>query len=450
MLTVVSGLSWGDEGKGSSVDFICRQQSAKLVVRFSGGAQAGHRVVTHDGREHIFSQFGSGTFAGAATHCSRYMMINPITFLAEERYLAKDCGIKNAFSRVTIEDGALITTPFHVAANRLVEIARDAGRHGSCGMGVGETMKDSLTFGRGSADVVTAGDLRSLPSLRSKLKRIQERKRSEVDAAGGRVSASSLGVPEWEILSSERFIDIALTEYATFLATGVSIVDEAWLTSLLLREPSAVFEGAQGVLLDQDWGFHPHTTWSDCTWANAERLIPRNLRDQVRRWGVLRTFSTRHGSGPFPVEADPFPDYARGDHNTFNLWQHNFRAGPFDLVLAKYAVDVMSGIDGLVLTHLDRIEKMEHVPMSTSYIVPETETSLFEMSEGKAERIIPTKKEEVQNLIRQERIGKVLHSAKPQVCELPSKAFAPLLAEVLGVPLRMTSSGPTAKDKALH
>jgi adenylosuccinate synthase len=449
MITLIGGLGFGDEGKGSCVDFLVRQQNAKLVVRFSGGAQAGHNVVTHDGRHHCFSQFGSGTFAGAATHLSRYMMVNPVTFLAEEKYLSRDCGVSDAFRKVTIEDSALITTPFHMAANRLVELARDAGRHGSCGMGVGETMQDALTFGRGSADVVVAGDLRS-PSLRAKLKRIQERKRHEVQSVGAGVTGSVLGAREWELLTSERMVDVAVEEFATFLRSGVQLVDEAWLHRQLSKEPSAVFEGAQGVLLDQDWGFHPHTTWSDCTWSNAERLVPGGLKDQVRRWGVLRAFSTRHGAGPFPVETDPFPDYARNDHNTYTLWQHGFRAGPLDLVLAKYAIDVMGQVDGLVLTHLDRFENAENVPLSISYEVPETETSLFVMSDGKAERIISTKGEETQNLIRQERIGKTLFFAKPQVRDVARKDFAQNLAEVLNVPLRMTSTGPTAAQKALH
>src|SRR5271157_1837790 len=125
-VTLVAGFGFGDEGKGSIVDYLTRRHGARLVVRYNGGAQAGHNVTTPEGRHHCFSQWGSGTFAGARTLLSRFMMVNPIFAVSEARHL-ESVGISNPWSLLSVERDALITTPFHVAANRLREIARRRG-----------------------------------------------------------------------------------------------------------------------------------------------------------------------------------------------------------------------------------------------------------------------------------------------------------------------------------
>src|SRR5688572_4356148 len=143
---ILSGLGYGDEGKGTWTDFLARTEQVHTVVRFNGGAQAGHNVVTPDGRHHTSAQFGSGTLVrGVNTHLSRFMLLNPIRLLKEDAELHA-LAIKDALARTSIDRRALVTTPFQVAANRLRELARGDGRHGSCGMGIGETMSDWLTY----------------------------------------------------------------------------------------------------------------------------------------------------------------------------------------------------------------------------------------------------------------------------------------------------------------
>ena len=95
-------LGFGDAGKGSIVDFLTREHNAHTVIRYNGGAQAGHRVVTDDGREHVFAQFGSGTLAGADTHLSRYMLLDPVAMLAEAAHL-RTLGESDVFGRTTID-----------------------------------------------------------------------------------------------------------------------------------------------------------------------------------------------------------------------------------------------------------------------------------------------------------------------------------------------------------
>src|SRR5512146_3203468 len=109
---LVADLGYGDAGKGSIVDYLTRLTNAHTVVRYNGGAQAAHNVITPDGRHHTFSQFGSGTFVpGTRPHLSRFMMVHPLAMLAEERHL-RALGIPDAFRRVSVDREALVTTPF--------------------------------------------------------------------------------------------------------------------------------------------------------------------------------------------------------------------------------------------------------------------------------------------------------------------------------------------------
>src|SRR6476659_8022754 len=139
---ILGGLGYGDEGKGTWTDFLARTEPVHTVVRFNGGAQAGHNVVTPDGRHHTFAQFGSGTFVrGVSTHLSRFMLLNPMRLLHEADQI-RALGVSDALAPLTIDRLAPVTTPFPVPATRLRELARGDARQGSCGMGIGETMSD--------------------------------------------------------------------------------------------------------------------------------------------------------------------------------------------------------------------------------------------------------------------------------------------------------------------
>ena len=288
---IVVGLGYGDEGKGSVVDHLARACDARAVVRFNGGAQAAHNVVLADGRQHTFAQFGSGTFAGAATHLSRYVLVNPLLLFLEAEQLAR-AGVADPLARLTISADAPITTPFHIAANQLRELARGGARHGSCGLGIGETMRDVV-----AGIHIRAGDLRHPARLREALIDLQERKRREMRA--GFQGAWPLGTPS--ALRSARALNDTLEVFAT-LAETVAIVDEP----PDFGAGTVIYEGAQGVLLDEHAGFFPHVTWSRTTPVNARALAGA----EATTIGVARTYMTRHGAGPLVTE-DAAPGSAR-------------------------------------------------------------------------------------------------------------------------------------------
>jgi adenylosuccinate synthase len=118
-------------------------------------------------------------------------------------------------------------------------------------------------------------------------------------------------------------------------------------------------------LLDEWRGFHPHTTWSTCTFEHAIDLL-RGCDREVVKLGVLRTYFTRHGAGPFPTE-DASLDAILEPHNAMHPFQGKFRRGWFDAVLARYAIEACDGIDALALTHVDALARIDRWRMATSY-----------------------------------------------------------------------------------
>jgi adenylosuccinate synthase len=354
------GLGFGDEGKGSIVDHFVRLEDAKLVVRYNGGAQASHAVVTDDGRDHRFSQFGSGTFAGARTYLSRHMLFNPTSLVPEARHLI-ELGVPDPYKLLSVDVGALLTTPFHVAANRIREIARNNGAHGSCGMGIGETVAYSWDCAAGKwgstsafpyQDTPFAFDLKDPAMLQAKLALLCKRLKESVAPLfeHGRPAMA----PEWDILNDFEGTMAVFQPYLDRIAKHVAIVRSEWLDEELAKDQTIVFEGAQGVLLDENHGFHPHTTWSTTTFENAQSLVRRVKGVETKRVGVLRGYSTRHGYGPFVTEDRDVP-VPKGEHNSLGRWQADFRMGHFDAVMARYALDVCGGIDELALTCLDHL-----------------------------------------------------------------------------------------------
>lgn len=399
---VVVDLGFGDAGKGTVVDWLCASRPVHAVVRFNGGGQAAHTVVLPDGRRHTFAQFGSGTLRpGVRTHLSRFMVVDPLALVVEADHLTM-LGVGDALARLTVDAGAPLATPYHRAANRARELARGAARHGSCGMGVGETMSYQLAW---PDDAPVVGDCRAPKLLRHKLSRLRDRLADEV---------GPLDAPP---------VDDCVDAFTAF-ASAVSIVDGAH-TGRLLDSGSVVFEGAQGVLLDEWHGFHPYTTWSTTTFANAETLLAGRA---AVRLGVLRTFTTRHGPGPLVTE-DPALDLP-DPHNPTNPWQGAFRVGHFDAVAHRYALDVCGGVDALALTHLDVAERGDGVRMCRAY--------------DWTDRLVPGPPGD---LDRQEALTRRLETTVPVYDPVSPRNWVAAVEEELATPVAVTSHGPTAADK---
>lgn len=342
---LVAGLGYGDEGKGATVDFLVRQLSARLVVRYNGGAQAGHNVVTPTARHHTFAQFGSGTFVpGVWTYLSKYMMVNPLDMMLEEEHLRTQ-GVTDAFSRTMVDDRALITTPFQRAVNKV--LLRESGKNNSCAMGIGQTREDHIKYG---PLVLFAGDLRNSNVLRTKLRFLQSVSWDKVKELSAKTSIVD------DIFLGENIIDYLVAVYTRWTFMLVPSAFEAFLSLGLANDSdeNVVFEGAQGVLLDEDFGEEGFNTWSKTTFHNCGVILDEaNRKGPTHRIGVLRTYMTRHGDGPLPTaETDWFPPEK---HNEDVGAQGKFRKSNFSFEAVDRALEICGGVDSFALNHLDEL-----------------------------------------------------------------------------------------------
>lgn len=449
---IITDLGFGDAGKGSVVDFLARQGSVAAVVRANGGGQAAHNVVTPDGRHHTFAQFGSGTFVpDVATHLSRFMLIDPPALFAEAKHL-RDLGCGNPFLRLSIDEQALVVTPFHKAANRLREMLRGAGRHGSCGMGIGEATADYLAD---PGTAIFAADLRDLPTMLRKFRRLQEQKRETFRSSPEPLTANPLAQEALELFGRPE----AAAEWADVFAHSgrlLRIVPGEYLRTLA-DQGDLLFEGAQGVLIDEWHGFHPYTTWSTATFANPLTLLREiGYGGMIERLGVLRAYFVRHGPGPFPTEDLDLTRALPDLYNPTNQWQGQLRAGWFDLVLARYALAVCGGADALAMTCLDAFARVFPRRVSTAYALPPGSLVSPRVAtcrgEGREDRLRFDRlhpKTELTDLTHQEALTALLGQATPIYREAPPDidAYLSLIGQDLGVPITITSSGPTARDK---
>lgn len=408
---LVAGLGFGDEGKGTTVDFLTRKYNAHTVIRYNGGAQAFHNVVTKNGRQHGFAQFGSGTFVpGVKTHLSRFTIINPETMVNEERHL-KELGIYDSFARTTIDGDALVATPYHKIINRLREIARNDKRHGSCGMGIGEAITDSAKYGN---SVLLVKNLKDQKLTRKKLEFIRWEKIK---------SAFTLDLPDTKIVSgllenldSDLYMGEYLEFYKFFAAKLANIVGNDYLPKII-SEGTAIFEGAQGILLDPKFGFPPHVTKTDITFDNALTLLKEASYDgRIERVGVLRSYFTRHGAGPFLTEDETMTRLLPDSHNNEGPWQGKFRVGYFDGVLANYAISSLGFVDDLMLTNLDRLVGIEPLKICTHYNPADQKPVYENISKTDSKHGLIQYVEVIKNL---------------------------------GIPVSMLSFGPTAEDKII-
>ncbi len=412
---IVVDLGYGDSGKGTVVDWLCSPGNGggpvHAVVRFNGGAQAAHNVITSDGRHHTFAQFGSGTFhPGVRTHLSQHVLVDPLALSAEADHLAT-LDLADALDRLTVDRRALLTTPYHQAANRAREIARGTASHGSCGIGIGETVAYALGH---DDDAPRVGDCADPRALARKLTLLRDRLSDEL----GDLEAPAVA---------------ACVEAFRAFAASVRLVDDAYLPRLL-HQGRVVFEGAQGVLLDEWHGFHPYTTWSTTTFANAEALLAEaGLAGSARRLGVLRTYATRHGPGPMVTEDPALAASLPDRHNTLGRWQGPFRVGHFDAVAIRYALEVCGGADALALTHLDVAEARADLRICRTY----------EIGDQRVERLpvgAPG------DLDRQARLTRRLLTTRP-VYGRVSGGWIETISEELDTPVGLGSYGPTAAGK---
>jgi adenylosuccinate synthase len=307
----IIGANYGDEGKGLMTDYFAARERS-IVVRFNGGAQAGHTVITPDGRRHVFSHFGAGSFADCPTFLSEFFIVNPILFIKEHGILS-DIGITPI---VFVDSEALVTTPYDMFLNQLVENIRGNARHGSCGVGINETVTRCLSQVMPPTKV---NDLLNQTELRNSLFAISKlwlpQRLEEHGISFSHPQVQSFLARQEEIITQ-------------FLIDTETLLDLATITTALPKYEMTIFEGAQGLMLDEDrLDQFPHVTRSKTGLTNVARLAHKFKIEELQVTYTSRTYLTRHGQGPLKGECDwHFFDQT----NIPNQFQGRLRFAPLD------------------------------------------------------------------------------------------------------------------------
>ena len=345
---IIVGLGFGDEGKGLATDYLCRQSSNPIVIRFNGGQQAGHTVVTKAGERHVFSCFGAGTFRNAPTYWSRFCTFSPEAVWNE--YLTLD-----RHPTLFVDRSCPVTTHYDILYNRAIESTRGALRHGSCGMGFGSTIERHTI----EELKLFAQDLQSPVLVDSKLRKIREYYHHKINAE------TRFNFNQFNHDSEDEQFKKYLHKLSSLSRKNViQLVHENEVLHDNSKWDSYVFEGAQGILLDMNSIFYPHVTRSNTTSKNAIEILntclPNSIYTEV--FYITRCYQTRHGEGPFlNLKSSELPlSNLNKETNQFNEYQGEFKRNYLDIDLLNYALEYDSAFasklpKNLLVTCLDQL-----------------------------------------------------------------------------------------------
>lgn len=418
-VTCVVGLQWGDEAKGKIVDLLTERH--EIVVRYQGGANAGHTVV-RDGRSYKLSLMPSGIFR-PEVRCviATGVVLNPAALLDEIDTLTK-LGVKVA-DNLIVSDRAHVIFPWHFEEDRLLDRQCGDEAIGTTLRGIGPCYSDKV----GRSLAVRTGDMYR-PDFRGRIERIV-RAKNEVFAA----LSADVRLDAQEIFDQYH-------AYAERLAPHVADTT-AFLLDAVEADRRVLFEGAQGALLDIDHGTFPFVTSSNSSGvgASAGSGVPGRYIDKVL--GIIKAYNTRVGGGPFPTEQDNATgERIRRQGNEYGtVTKRPRRCGWFDAVAARYTAR-LSGADSLALMLLDVLSGMSELKICTAYELDGRRIVDFPSHVDDLRRVVPV----YETLPGwQEEID-----GAATIDDLPPTArkYVERIGELLGRPVEIISIGPDRRQ----
>lgn len=344
MIDVLLGLQWGDEGKGKVVDVLSPRYD--IVARYQGGPNAGHTIII-DGVKQVLHLIPSGIFhAPSVCVIGNGVVIDPVT-LKKEILSLEAAGIE-VRSRLLISDRAHLILPTHKLLDAASEKAKGEKKIGSTLRGIGPTYMDKT--GRNGFRV---GDLA--------LRDVEERYKGLVQKHQRLIQQYDY---EYDLQESEAGFHEALD----FLRGMKRINSEQYLNDAMVNGKKILAEGAQGTLLDIDFGTYPFVTSSNTTSAGAcigLGIAPRHIQ---KVYGIFKAYCTRVGSGPFPTELEnEMGEQIRKQGGEFGATTGRpRRTGWLDLPLLKYAV-TLNGVTDLIMTKADVLSGLDEVQYAYAY-----------------------------------------------------------------------------------
>ena len=358
-LDVLLGLQWGDEGKGKVVDFLSHKYN--IVARFQGGPNAGH-TLEFDGKKHVLHQIPSGIFSKNEINIiGNGVVLDPIIFKNEVEQIHKKFKIE-LFSNLHISNKVQIITPSHRFADNILEKEKGDKKIGSTLRGIGPTYQDKI--GRHGLRVgdITYDNFKKKYNNQKKTHSYLFKKAKDID----------FDKEEKKFFSAINFLkkfNLTDTEYL--------------INKNLINGKNVLAEGAQGTLLDIDFGSYPYVTSSNTTTAGACIGLGVSPKNVGNVYGVFKAYCTRVGKGPFPTELfdQKGKDIAKRGNEYGSTTGRPRRCGWLDILALKYAV-MLNGVTELFMMKADVLSGFDTVYVCTKYLFNGKEIDYFPSTIG--------------------------------------------------------------------
>ena len=409
-LDVVLGLQWGDEGKGKIVDVLAGQYP--VVARFQGGPNAGHSL-HFEGKGFVLRSIPSGIFRKDATNIvGNGVVLDPITFKGECENIAKT-GVP-VKDRIVIAKKAHLILPTHRLLDAANEAAMGKGKIGSTLKGIGPTYTDKI-----SRNGLRVGDILA-PDFKARFEKLKNRHVRQLEQLGYECD------PDAE--------EAAFMEAVEYLKE-FRLIDCEYYVNETLKTKTMLAEGAQGSMLDVDYGSYPFVTSSSTICAGACTGLGVAPSQIGHVFGIFKAYCTRVGSGPFPTELfDETGERLRKLGNEFGaVTGRPRRCGWLDLVALKYTV-MLNGVTDLIMMKSDCLDDFDTIKVCTSYRVDGQETSQVPFDTYA----------EIEPVYTEFKGWKADLTGCRKEEELPAefKDYIRFMEDYLGVPIKIISLGP--------
>ena len=445
MNTVLIGSQWGDEGKGKIIDVLT--DKADLVVRYQGGSNAGHTVIA-EGKKRVLRLIPSGILHdGKVCVIGNGVVMNPLD-LIEEIETLRATGIE-AKGRLFISTRTQMVMLYHRALDKAEEAARAPGKKiGTTGRGIGPAYAAKVSrTGLRCGDMLADGFLdlvrEQVNDTNSKLRMLKNERVDEGDS----IDVPGCTIKDYQLDADELVATYKIVQekLAPYVCDTVPMLHDAKKAG-----KSILLEGAQGTMLDIDFGTYPFVTSSNPTSGGAcigSGLSPRDIDCVV---GVIKAYTTRVGEGPFPTELYDAVEKQDPDGKTMAERGHEFgavtkrprRTGWYDAVIARYAQQV-NGIDYWALTKLDVMDTLPKIKICVAYELDGKQIDYMPSSSAELARVKPVYEEMDGWLCETSNITKI-EDLPPK-----AKAYVDRLMELSGAKLGILSIGP-ARESTLR
>lgn len=419
MLTAISGINWGDEGKGRMVDLL--SQNYDIVCRYQGGNNAGHTVINDLG-EFILNLLPSGILRENVVNIMGSGMVIDIEHLSKEVAKLREAGVKISPENLKISNRAIITLPYHVMQDCLEEERLADAKYGSTRRGIAPVYGDKY-LKKG----IRMGDLLHKDALKKRLEGIVDWKNLTLKGVYNAKPVTAEEIYNWLIEFGEQFIP-----YIT--DTGI------YLTEADNNGKKIMFEAQLGALRDIDFGIYPFTSSSPtiAAYGPIGAGIPGKRLDLSI--GIMKAYSTCVGEGPFTCEmfGDEAEELRKAGGEYGAATGRPRRVGPFDVVASKYGVQVQ-GSDCLAITKMDILSYFDKIPVCVAYELDGERIDYFPYGEDL---------EKAKPIVEYVDGWKCDISKCREVEDLPKEAYdyVKYIEKAVGCPIKYISVGASRED----